>query len=69
MRPMTRLILGTAALAVIFAAVAFGLPSHVTVARSVVVNAPEFLRFFPISTISTNSKNGRPGARATRNWR
>ena len=41
MRPMTRLILGTAALAVIFAAVAFGLPSHVTVARSVVVNAPE----------------------------
>jgi uncharacterized protein YndB with AHSA1/START domain len=38
---MTRLILGTAALAVIFAAVAFGLPSHVTVARSVVVNAPE----------------------------
>lgn len=41
MRPMTRLILGTGALAVIFAAVAFGLPSHVTVARSVVVNAPE----------------------------
>ena len=45
MRPMTRLILGTGALAVIFAAVAFGLPSHVTVARSVVVNAPESVIF------------------------
>jgi hypothetical protein len=41
MRPMTRLILGTAALAGIFAAVALGLPSHVTVSRAVVINAPE----------------------------
>ena len=41
MRPMTRLILGTASLAGIAAAVALGLPSHVTVSRSVVINAPE----------------------------
>lgn len=41
MRPMPRLILGTAALAGIFTAVALGLPSHVTVSRSVVINAPE----------------------------
>ena len=41
MRPMTRLVLGTASLAGIFAAVALGLPSHVTVSRSVVINAPE----------------------------
>ena len=41
MRPMTRLVLGTAFLAGIFAAVALGLPSHVTVSRSVVINAPE----------------------------
>ena len=41
MRPMTRLVLGTALLAGIFAAVALGLPSHVTVSRSVVINAPE----------------------------
>ena len=41
MRPMTRLILGIAALAGIFAAVALGLPSHVTVSRAVVINAPE----------------------------
>ncbi|MGE3528475.1 MAG: SRPBCC family protein [Methyloceanibacter sp.] len=38
---MPRLVLGTAALAGIFAAVALGLPSHVTVSRSVVINAPE----------------------------
>jgi hypothetical protein len=38
---MTRLILGIAALAGIFAAVALGLPSHVTVSRAVVINAPE----------------------------
>jgi hypothetical protein len=38
---MTRLVLGTASLAGIFAAVALGLPSHVTVSRSVVINAPE----------------------------
>src|SRR5262245_63584893 len=41
MRPMTRLVLGTASLAAIFAAVALGLPSHVTVSRAVVINAPE----------------------------
>lgn len=41
MRPMTRLVLGSAALAGIFAAVALGLPSDVTVRRSVVINAPE----------------------------
>jgi polyketide cyclase/dehydrase/lipid transport protein len=41
MRPMTRLVLGLAVLAGIFVAVAFGLPSHVTVTRSVVINAPE----------------------------
>src|SRR5262245_4069807 len=41
MRPMTRLVLGTACLAGIFAAVALGLPSHVTVSRAVVINAPE----------------------------
>ena len=45
MRPMTRLILGTASLAGIFAAVALGLPSHVTVSRSVVINAPESVIF------------------------
>jgi hypothetical protein len=38
---MTRLVLGLAVLAGIFVAVAFGLPSHVTVTRSVVINAPE----------------------------
>ena len=41
MRPMTRLVLGLIVLTGIFAAVAVGLPAHVTVARSVVINAPE----------------------------
>src|SRR5512135_2239061 len=41
MRPMMRLVLGLAALGGILAAVAVGLPAHVTVARSVVTNAPE----------------------------
>jgi hypothetical protein len=41
MRPMTRLVLGVVALAGILGAVALGLPPHVTVARSVVINAPE----------------------------
>lgn len=41
MRPMTRLVLGLAALGGILAAVAVGLPPHVTVARSVVTNTPE----------------------------
>jgi hypothetical protein len=37
-----RLILGLSALVLILAAVALGLPAHVTVARSVVINAPEY---------------------------
>ena len=41
MRPMMRLILGLCALVVILAAVSFALPNHVTVPRSVVINAPE----------------------------
>lgn len=41
MRPMTRLFLGLAVLVGILAAVSLGLPAHVTVARSVVINAPE----------------------------
>ena len=46
MRPMMRLVVGLAALVGILAAVAVGLPPHVTVARSVVTNAPE-LAVFP----------------------
>ncbi len=46
MRPMTRLFLGLAVLVGILAAVSVGLPAHVTVARSVVINAPE-LAVFP----------------------
>ena len=42
MGPMMRLILGLCALVLILAAVALGLPAHVTVARSVVINAPEY---------------------------
>jgi hypothetical protein len=42
---MTRLVLGVVALAGILGAVALGLPSHVTVARSVVINAPESVIF------------------------
>jgi uncharacterized protein YndB with AHSA1/START domain len=38
---MTRLFLGLVVLVGILAAVAVGLPSHVTVTRSVVINAPE----------------------------
>ena len=41
MRPMTRLVLGVVFLVGILAAVALGLPAHVTVNRSVVINAPE----------------------------
>ena len=41
MRPMTRLFLGIVFLVGILAAVALGLPAHVTVNRSVVINAPE----------------------------
>ena len=43
MGPMIRLVLGLCALVLILAAVALGLPAHVTVARSVVVNAPEYV--------------------------
>jgi polyketide cyclase/dehydrase/lipid transport protein len=45
MRPMMRLILGIVVLLGILAAVAVGLPAHVTVARSVVINAPESVVF------------------------
>jgi hypothetical protein len=45
MGPMMRLILGLVVLVLILGAVAFGLPSHVTVARSVVINAPEYAIF------------------------
>lgn len=45
MRPLMRLVLGLAALAAILMAVSIGLPAHVTVARSVVINAPEFALF------------------------
>jgi hypothetical protein len=41
MRPMMRLILGLCALVVILTAVSFALPNHITVQRSVVINAPE----------------------------
>ena len=42
MATMMRLILGLGVLVIIFAAVALGLPAHVTVARSVLINAPEY---------------------------
>jgi Polyketide cyclase / dehydrase and lipid transport len=41
MRPLVRLVLGLVGLVAILAAVAVGLPAHVTVARNVVINAPE----------------------------
>jgi hypothetical protein len=41
MRPTTRLLLGFVVLIGILAAVALGLPAHVTVSRNVVINAPE----------------------------
>jgi hypothetical protein len=41
MRPMMRLTLGIIVLVGILAAMSVGLPAHVTVARSVVINAPE----------------------------
>jgi Polyketide cyclase / dehydrase and lipid transport len=41
MRPIMRLILGLCALAIILLGVAFALPGNVTIARSVVINAPE----------------------------
>jgi len=45
MRPMMRLILGLCALVVILAAVSLALPSHVTVARTQVIGAPETVVF------------------------
>ncbi len=42
MAPMMRLVLGLGVLVLILAAVALGLPAHVKVARSVVINAPEY---------------------------
>lgn len=45
MRPMMRLVLGLGALVLILVGVAFALPSHVTVYRSVVINAPEAIVF------------------------
>ncbi|MGZ5917292.1 MAG: SRPBCC family protein [Methyloceanibacter sp.] len=45
MRPMMRLVLGLGALVVILIGVAFALPSHVTVYRSVVINASEGVVF------------------------
>jgi uncharacterized membrane protein len=42
MAPMMRLVLGLGVLVLILAAVALGLPAHVTVARSVGINAPEY---------------------------
>lgn len=45
MRPMTRLFLGLVVLIGILAAVALGLPSHVTVTRSKSISAPESVVF------------------------
>lgn len=59
MRPLTRLVLGLAALAAILVAVSIGLPAHVTVARSVVVNAPESA-IFPYLNDLRNFKDWSP---------
>ena len=45
MGPVMRLVLGLVVLVLILGAVALGLPAHVTVARSVVINAPEYAVF------------------------
>jgi hypothetical protein len=45
MRPILRLILGLCALVVILVGVALALPSHVTITRSTVINAPESVVF------------------------
>ena len=50
MGPMMRLVLGLGALVLILGAVALGLPAHVTVARSVVINAPEYAIFPYLNT-------------------
>lgn len=41
MSPIMRLVLGVVALVAILAAVSIGLPGHVSVSRSVIINAPE----------------------------
>ena len=51
MRPIMRLILGLCALAVILAGVALALPGHVTVARSMVINAPESVVFSYLNNV------------------
>ena len=51
MRPIMRLILGLCALAVILAGVALALPGHVTVARSMVINAPESIVFTYLNNV------------------
>lgn len=43
MRPIMRLILGLCALAVILVGMALALPGHVTITRSMVINAPEYV--------------------------
>jgi uncharacterized protein YndB with AHSA1/START domain len=58
---MMRLVLGLAALGGILAAVAVGLPAHVTVARSVVTNAPES-SVFPYLTNLHHFKEWSPWA-------
>jgi hypothetical protein len=45
-----RLVLGLGVLVVILGAVALGLPAHVTVSRSVVINAPEYAIFPYLNT-------------------
>jgi len=51
MRPMTRLVLGVVFLVGILAAVAVGLPAHVNVNRSVVINAPEAAVFSHLNNL------------------
>ena len=51
MSPMMRLMLGIVALVAILAAVSIGLPGHVTVSRSVVINAPESAIFPNLNTM------------------
>jgi hypothetical protein len=51
MGPLMRLILGLGVLVLIMAAVAFGLPAHVTVARSKVINAPEHVIYPYLSNL------------------
>ena len=51
MRPIMRLILGLCALAVILAVVALALPGHVTVARSMVINAPKSVVFSYLNNV------------------